>query len=148
MKTLFTITVALTLAACSPMVQKHGHVRFENIAQNIHPGEATRDDVRQMLGTPSSTSSFGEETWYYISSTSHTKGPLKPKITDQTVLAITFDNHGIVSNINRRTTDDRKNINFSDDKTPTEGHDIGVVEQLLGNFGRFNAPPKDTAGGP
>lgn len=91
----------------------------------------------EQLGSPSSTASFGPETWYYISAHKQRKAFLEPEVLDQDVVQIEFNTAGLVDKIQTYTLKDGKKIDMVERTTPTEGHSMGVVEQILGNVGRF-----------
>ena len=62
-----------SLACVHRAIDTHGdHVEADRLAL-IHPGTQNRDEVAQILGSPSSTSVFGEEAWYYISDVVETR---------------------------------------------------------------------------
>lgn len=138
---------ALALSACSPNVETRGHVQEPDWKQQITVGTTTRDDVFQLLGSPSTTSSFGSETWYFITAKRENFAFLKPEIADQEVIAISFDTGGVVSNVQEVGREAmRDDVEFSERKTPTEGHSMTFIEQLLGNAGRFNRPDSGARG--
>ena len=130
----------LTLSACSPNVTTRGHVKDANWEEAMQPGTTTRDDVLAAFGSPSTRSSFGQETWYYITTRRESFAFFKPEIADQDVLAVTFDTSGTVSNVHQVGKEGLKEIEFSSRETPTEGQEFGFLEQFLGNLGRFNQP--------
>lgn len=103
-------------------------------------GQSTTDDVRALLGSPTSTSNFGEEIWYYITQKQERVGVFAPKVAEQHVTAITFDGNKRVSNIGEYKKEDGKPVEMVRKTTPTEGHEVTFMEQMLGNLGRFNAP--------
>ena len=90
-----------------------------------------------MLGSPSSIATFGEEVWYYISSQTETIAFYEPEIIDQKVVAITFDSTGKVKTIRTYGLEDAQDIEPVARTTPTGGRAITVLEQLVGNLGRF-----------
>lgn len=125
------------LAACEPMVAHRGHIRHQDLLEDISTG-MEQSEVMQRFGSPSSRSQFGEPVWYYIQSRKEARGFLKPQITEQQVIAVRFDSYGLVTEVENYSLDDRQNIALVDKVTPTEGHSIGFFEQALGNIGRFN----------
>lgn len=138
--------LAASLAACSPIVDQRGHVQQSENESQIKADQTTKEDTLRLLGSPSSTSNFGDESWYYISARKETKAFLRPAVVDQNVLRITFGSDGVVKKIEKFNKADGKKIDFVKRTTPTEGHSLGVAEQLLGNLGRFNkSPDKATA---
>lgn len=138
--------LCLLLAACSPNVTTRGHVKDPEWKESITEGVSTRDDVLAALGSPSTRSSFGEETWYYITTIREQHAFLKPDVTDQHVLSVSFTLDGTVSGIMEANGDDLREVAVTERITPTEGHQLTFIEQLLGNVGRFNTPDSGQIG--
>jgi outer membrane protein assembly factor BamE (lipoprotein component of BamABCDE complex) len=60
-------------------------------------------------------------------------------VIDQQVVAISFDKQSEkVKDIKRYGLKDGKQVAFVERETPTRGKELTVLEQLFGNFGRFN----------
>lgn len=144
---LLLTTTALALSACSPNVQTRGHVTAPEWQEQLQPGVAGREDVLGLLGSPSTRSSFGQETWYYITTRRENYAFFKPAIADQDVLAVTFDSSGMVENIEHIGKEGLKAVEYTGRETPTAGHKLTFIEQLLGNMGRFNRPDDGSARG-
>ena len=49
-----------------------------------------------------------------------------------------FDEAGIVDSIGRLNKEDGKQIEYVNRETETAGQKISILQQLLGNVGRFN----------
>lgn len=140
MKILYTIIIissTLLTSACSTIKENHGAQLRPASVDQITP-DSTKQDVRKALGSPSTTSSFGDETWYYISNQTERRIFTENEIDKQNVLAIKFRDDGLIDNVELYGLDDGRKFAFSDRITPTSGHDLTVIEQLLGNVGRFN----------
>jgi outer membrane protein assembly factor BamE (lipoprotein component of BamABCDE complex) len=135
-----TLLLLAALAACSPKVDNHGYMQQGDIKDKIIVGQTTKDEVMAALGSPSARSTFGEESWYYISSSQETVAFFKPQIADQTVMRVEFDAAGVVSKLDSYTKDSGKDFDIAKGETPTEGHSMNIMEQFLGNIGRFNKP--------
>jgi outer membrane protein assembly factor BamE (lipoprotein component of BamABCDE complex) len=134
---------ALALLACSPIVATHGHRLDEQALAQIEPGRSSRDEVAQLLGSPSSRATFGDSTWYYVSQRTEQLSFYQADVTDQDVVVIGFDDQGVVSSIERHGLDAAREIELVSRETPTSGTELGVLEQFVGNIGRFNPPPED-----
>jgi len=130
----------LLMAGCQPMVDNRGHTTDAADFKQIIPGQTRQEDVAALLGTPTTVSTFGDTTWYYIAERKETKGVWAPEVADQSVVAVHFDANQTVTTIDNYTKADGKNVQVVDQYTPTEGRKLTLVEQLLGNIGRFNAP--------
>jgi outer membrane protein assembly factor BamE (lipoprotein component of BamABCDE complex) len=123
--------------ACATTVNR-GHLKEDESLTSIKTGVTTRDDVQKLLGSPSSESSFGPPTWYYVSSIHQTRSVLPVKVLDQHVVEITFDSGGVVQKMREYTLADGKEVEIASDYTATEGQKLGFFEQILANLGRFN----------
>ncbi len=133
--------------ACTPRIETRGNLPNPDQLALVKPGDVNRDDVAAMLGTPSSTALFDDETWYYISSKTETVSFLATKEMERRVIAISFDKNGTVKNVRELTLADGKVVKPVDRETPTAGNEMTVLEQLFGNMGRFSKGTEGSGGG-
>ncbi len=146
---LFALLLLLGVTACiPPQVENRGHVDALNRTKEIVEGTTSRDEVREMLGSPSVTNNFGEEVWYYIHKKKEAVAFLEPEITDQHVTRIVFDETGVVKKLEMRGLKDSQKVAIATETTATEGQQLGFFEQMLGNVGRFNASESSRSAAP
>ncbi len=126
-----------TVSACAPNVATRGNLPDPDRLAEIVPGEASRDDVAILLGSPSSAATFGDEIWYYIAARVETVAFNEPEVIDQQVVAIRFGEDGLVAAIDTYGMDDARAVEIVDRVTPTSGKEITILQQLIGNVGRF-----------
>ena len=131
---------SLCVAACSPIVDVRGHSTDIEDFKQIIPKQSTADDVRAVLGSPSATSTFGRETWYYITERKERMGPFPTEVVDQNVVAVHFNAAHVVADIATYDKDEAKNVTAVSKTTPAEGNELTIMKQLFGNFGRFATP--------
>ena len=134
---LAVLIAAASLTGCSWTVDQRGNLPEPDRLAEIHAGSTTQDQVRKILGTPSSTGIFDNNTWYYISRKTERIAFLDPDVTDQQVYVVNFDGKGVVRNIEHKTLQDGRNIEPAPGATPAPGRELTFVEQVLGNIGRF-----------
>lgn len=147
-RTILAFALLGTMVACAPTIDSRGNMPSPERLAQIQPGRFTKSDVTALLGTPASTSVFGDDRWYYISSKIETFAFFKPEELERQVVVIDFDKRGSVASVQKLTLDDGRMVDISSRETPTAGRDMTVLEQLLGNVGKFNSKAKDDAGGP
>lgn len=135
-------------AACSPTIDARGNMPAPDRLAEIKPGRFTKSDVVALLGSPASTSVFGDDRWYYISSKMETFAFFKPEELERQVVVIDFDKTGSVTSVRKLGLKDGHDVAISTRETPTAGRDMSVLEQLLGNVGKFNDKAKDDAASP
>jgi outer membrane protein assembly factor BamE (lipoprotein component of BamABCDE complex) len=130
-------------AACTSQISNHGHRLDAAALAQIEPGQSSQQDVIQLLGSPSSLATFDDRTWYYVSQRTESHTFYYRTVVAQDVVAIAFDDQGVVSRINRHDLNGAREIDVVDRETPTAGNELSVLEQFLGNIGRFNPPAED-----
>lgn len=135
----FTLILLLTAftGGCSPIMHRQGKLPEKEEIEKIVQGVHTREDVIKILGSPTAQSTFDKKVWYYISKLTSQEAFFEPKVLDQQVLAISFDNKGLVQEITKRDLSDKQDINYVERITETEGHSGSLASQVFGNFGRM-----------
>lgn len=139
---------AVTLAACSPAADLRGNNPDKKLIASIKPGVTDKASVTALLGSPSSVASFDANTWYYISQKTVDLAFFKPRLEDEKVVSISFDKKGVVQKIAYVGMDAHQDVAPDPDKTPAPGREFTILEQLIGNFGRFSAPDSGGGAGP
>ena len=131
-------TAALALLVGGPLTacttagpQTQGYVIDEQAVAEIKPGMDAKK-VLASLGTPSTVSTVGNQSWYYISQSTNRKYMFqKPEITDQRVLAVIFTKSLKVESIANYGMKDGDVFDFNKNATPTGGTDLSIVRQML-----------------
>lgn len=123
---------AMLVAGCQTQeVITHGAVITQNQIDLIPVG-SSKDQVLLALGTPSTTGTFENEVYYYISQQKERKFAYqKPKLVDQRVLAVYFDETETVANVANYGLQDGKVFDFISRTTPTGGRDLTFLGQIL-----------------
>jgi len=131
--------LALALAGCSSMNNTihHGYIADPQALAQVHVGEPA-EQVLALLGDPTTTSTVGGGAWYYISQKSEQPVAfMKPKITDQHVYAVYFDDKKKVTRIANYGMKDGKVFDFISRTTPTTGSEPNFIGNMVGNLLRF-----------
>ena len=139
---LLAVLAAATLAsACAPVVGRHGFQAIDVKPEDIVVGTDTRETVQTKLGSPSVTSTFENNIWYYVNQTTEKYTYNRPQVTQRSVTAITFDEaSNVVTEVRTLGLDDGEQVAMNRRETPTRGRELTVIEQLLGNVGRGQLP--------
>jgi len=143
MKLSFLFLVLLYLGGCSPRITLSGNLPNSDLLDSIEIGHVHKQEVLNLIGTPSTISPFSTNDWYYVSERTETSAFFTPKVINRKVLLIKFNDKGIVSDIKSYGAEAGKPVDIVDRITPTEGRDFGVIQQLLGNLGRFEEKTED-----
>ncbi|MBL8640890.1 MAG: outer membrane protein assembly factor BamE [Alphaproteobacteria bacterium] len=143
MKNVFLILLILSfsiLSGCTPMSATRGNLLEDYQVKEILPGVDGKDDVIRKIGSPTTVSTFDDNTWYYMGQKTKKKGIMDPKVVSEKIVIISFaPTTGKVLNIQEQK-DARQDIPLVQRTTPVSGNDFTFVQQMLGNVGKFNRP--------
>ncbi len=138
--------LAATVAGCSSIIDHKGFIADEVLVQSVQPGIDNRTSVERTLGRPTFISQFGEPVWYYVASQTGQRPFSTPRIQQQTVLTVRFDQAGNVLSAERTGMERVASINPDGAKTPTLGRERGFLEDLFGNIGQVGAAGMGSGG--
>ena len=138
------LSVSLALGGCDAIVDQRGFAPTPGSVEKLEIGTQSREDVIRLIGTPSSVGTFNPNTWYYISQRQEAYAFFKPQTLDQKVIQLGFNEAGRLQSIKNYVLADGKDIDMVSRITPTAGKELTVLEQVLGNVGRFSGPKKET----
>ena len=100
-KTLYIILFSLIVTNCSynKVVKHHGVTFLEKKQKSLKINETNKNDIKKILGTPSTTSKFDNDVWIYIErkqTQSRLKNLGRMKIYKNDVLVLELDDYGIL----------------------------------------------------
>lgn len=108
---------------------------------DLVPVGSSKEQVLLALGTPSTTATFDNEVFYYISQQrTRAVAFAKPKLVSQTVLAVYFGPDGTVQSISNYGLKDGKVFDFIKRVTPTGGKDATFIGGVLGGLSKGGVP--------
>ena len=115
LKILYIILLSFILSNCSlkPVVKHHGVPFLEKKQASLKINESNKNDIKKILGVPSTTSKFDNDVWIYIER-KQTQSKLsnlgKMKVSKNDVLVLEIDDYGILRKKNFYNKDDMENI--------------------------------------
>jgi len=133
------LTLVTALTACSATYRNHGYVPTEEELSFVVVGVDTRDTVASAIGSPGTSGLLTESGWYYVQSRFKHSGARKPEEIEREVLSISFDDDGVVENIERFGLEDGRIVVLSRRVTDSNIKGVSFIRQLLGSIGRLNA---------
>ena len=114
-KILYIIFLSLIVANCSikKVVKHHGVPFLEKKQKSLIINKTNKNDIKKILGSPSTTSKFDNDIWIYIErkqTQSELKNLGKMKIYKNDVLVLEIDNYGILKKKEFYNKDDMQKI--------------------------------------
>ena len=137
--------LCLILVACGSRVDTRGNPLDPERLSEIKSGEITREEVLEMIGSPSNITTFGNEKWYYIAEQTETIAFFAPKVVGRQVVILHFDKQGVLEKLQTLDAESGRRVQHVERTTPTYGNKLTALEQIIGNFQRFTKDePEDT----
>ena len=114
-KILYIILFSLIVTNCTfkKVVKHHGVPFLEKKQESLIVNITNKNDIKEILGNPSTKSQFDNDVWIYIErkqTQSKLKNLGKMKIYKNNVLVLEIDNYGILRKKEFFNKDDMKNI--------------------------------------
>ena len=103
-----------------PVVKHHGVPFLEKKQAYLNINESNKNDIKKLLGNPSTKSKFDNDVWIYIErkqTQSKLKNLGKMKIFKNDVLVLEIDNYGILKKKNFYNIDDMNDIKITEATT-------------------------------
>ena len=121
-KILYIFLILITVSNCTPkkVVKHHGVPSLEKKQTSLVINESNKNDIRKILGNPSTTSLFDENMWIYIErkqTQSSLKNLGKMKIYKNDILVLEFNNLGILEKKELYDLNDMNNIKIAKETT-------------------------------
>tara|TARA_B110000008_G_scaffold231237_1_gene234370 strand:+ start:271 stop:756 length:486 start_codon:yes stop_codon:yes gene_type:complete len=114
-KILYIIFLSLIVTNCSlkKVIKHHGVPFLEKKQSSLIVNKSNKNDIKEILGIPSTTSKFNNDIWIYIErkqTQSELKNLGRMKIFKNDVLVLEIDDYGILKKKEFYNKDDMENI--------------------------------------
>ena len=121
-KILYIFFFALVVSNCSfeKVVKHHGVPFLDKKQKQLVIDQSTSNDIRKILGTPSTRSKFDNDIWIYIErkqTQSRLRNLGKMKIFKNDVLVLEIDNYGVLKKKEFYNIEDMQKIKITEDTT-------------------------------
>ena len=133
---LFLMTAFLSACSSDTFISHCGNMPSEERISQIKKGQ-TKDEVLDILGTPSSVVSLDQNTWIYMSSEIKKVAFFSPEETSRDVLTIRFNKYNQVAKIERLNKEQGNNVNINTEQTKAQGDERGFFEKYFGGVGQY-----------
>ena len=139
---LFLFTLNCTINKVSNL---HGYRSIEDKYEKIISTKSNKNDVRKIIGPPSSISKF-DDIWFYIERKKTNQSLLKlglKKIDKNNIIEVNFNNMGIVNNKKLLNLNDMNDVNYVKNITEKNYQKGNFMYGVLSSFReKINAPAR------
>ena len=121
---------------CSPRISRHGNFFSKDELRILQTTRLNKSEIIEILGQPSTKSTFSNNTWYYIFFIQKEKAYFQVKNSRNKVLKIKFDVKQNVESYDIIENDTSIKIETIKVETTNEIFKRGLVRELLDSFVR------------
>ena len=133
------------MSGCGLETLQSGDLPSQTRLNLVKPG-FPKVKVVELLGQPAFQNKLGNGDFFVYSKViKKSRAFFEPKETERDIYVITFDTNDIVQNIQHLTLDDAQYIAYDDTISTVKGKELSVIEQLVKNFGRYDAGGRDSS---
>ena len=135
---MFLLSISLFATACSndTFVNHTGNMPSEDKIGMIFKGQK-KQDVLEILGSPSNVVSLDKDTWIYMSSEIKQVAFMAPKEIDRDVLVVKFNQEGQVTSIDKMDKQNGAQLKVASDQTPNQEQEQGFFRKYFGGVGQY-----------
>ena len=147
MRNLYLLIIFFFTLNCSinKVSNLHGFRFIDTKFEKIEPNRSNKNDVRNIIGPPSSISTF-DDTWLYFERKKTNQSLFKlgkKKISRNNILIIEFNNRGLVKDKVLLDLSDMNDIKIAEKKTKKDFSQDSFVYNLLSTLrDKINAPTR------
>mgnify|MGYP003289423893 CR=1 FL=1 len=135
----------ILLNACGLETYQSGDLPSNQRLSMVQPG-MPQEKVLDLLGSPIFENKIGSDSFYiYFKSKKENRAFFHPKEIERDVYVISFTPDKNVRTIRHLTLQDGNNVAFDEAYTQVTGKELSVMEQLVKNFGRYDAGGRDSS---
>lgn len=135
---LFLLSVSLLTAACSSdtFICRTGNMPSEDKIAMVFKGQS-KNDVLEILGSPSTVVPLDKDTWIYMSSEIRQIAFMAPEEIDRDVLVVKFNPEGKVSAVNKLDKEHGEQLAVAEEQTPNQEQEQGFFRKYFGGVGQY-----------
>jgi len=145
----FIIFLFLFTLNCSSnkVSNNHGFISLQSKFEKITVNKTNKNDILNIIGPPSSVSSFDNNKWFYIQRMKTNQSLFKlgvKKINKNNILIVKFDNKGILNYKTILNVNDMNDIKYTKDITEKEFKQNDLLFKIFSSVReKANAPTRN-----
>ena len=145
----FIIFLFLFTLNCSSnkVSNNHGFISLQTKFEKITVNKTNKNDILNIIGPPSSVSSFDNNKWFYIQRMKTNQSLFKlgiKKINKNNILIVKFDNKGVLNYKKIKNINDMNDIKYTKDITEKEFKQNDLLFKIFSSLReKANAPTRN-----
>lgn len=131
------IAILLAISNCQ-VIESRGQYVENSLLPMLENSKLSKNAVEDLIGTATIIPNYSPNTWYYVHRSLSKRAWFNPKVLEQRIIKITFNNNDIVDEVLVLNNSHKNDINIVNECTKTYGTELNSVQKFVRNIGRFN----------
>ena len=136
-KLLILATSTLILSGCQT-IDIRGQYVENNAIEKLETRTLNKEEVVELIGTPTLIPDYSPDTWYYVQRSLARRAWFEPKVIEQRIVEVKFNNADIVEEVVIRNNSQIDGMKGTTEFTQVYGTEANGVQKFVRNIGRFN----------
>ena len=133
----FLLVIFILLSGCQS-IDVRGQFVSDNAIEEINSRKLTQDEIIDLIGTPTYIPEYSHNTWYYIQRSLAKRAWFEPKVVEQRIVKISFNDNRKLLGASLLQDIHNENVNIESKYTKAHGTEQGSLQKFVKNIGRFN----------
>ena len=133
----FLLVIFIFLSGCQS-IDVRGQFVSDNAIEEINSRKLTQDEIIDLIGTPTYIPEYSHNTWYYIQRSLAKRAWFEPKVVEQRIVKISFNDNRKLLGASLLQDIHNENVNIESKYTKAHGTEQGSLQKFVKNIGRFN----------
>lgn len=131
------IVASFTLVGCQS-IDMHGQFVEAAAIEELEHKKLNKEQVIELIGTPTTVPEYSPNTWYYIQRALAKRAWFEPKIIEQRIVKVTFNQNDQVEEVEVLQGGGEEPVQVVREYTKTYGTELNPAQKFIKNIGRFN----------
>ena len=137
-KLLTLLALSLFVLSGCQTIETRGQFVDDNLLPQLENKRLSKAEVENLIGSPTIIPDYTSNTWYYIERTLSRRAWFRPKVMQQRVVKVIFNDHDIIKEVIVLNDSHKEDINIISEYTKTYGTELNGIQKFVRNIGRFN----------
>jgi outer membrane protein assembly factor BamE (lipoprotein component of BamABCDE complex) len=133
---LLLILASFVISSCQYQFFSGTNITNDQLS-SLQNSNLSKIEIEQKFGTPTLIPDYSQDTWYYIYRHSTKRAFFDPKIKEQKVVVIKFNNEKLDS-VELLENQHNQDIKIVSEYIRTQGSEKNPLQEYVGNIGRFH----------
>lgn len=130
-------SIGFLLCSCQT-IESRGQFIDNNSLSTLETQKLDKLGVEDLIGTPTIVPDYTPNTWYYVQRSLIKRAWFKPKVIEQRIVKVTFNQNNLVEEVTLLNDSHNDDINIISEYTKTYGTELNGIQKFVKNIGRFN----------